>query len=86
MGHLTDGIYGRSRCQRINFFEVGDAPQSGSFVLAGNLALSSSPGPQLTRDSGNDLAEGYIVLQLRQMRVVSMVGKKKTKWPFSTAA
>lgn len=51
-GHLTDGIYGRSRRQRINFFE-GNTPQPGSFVLAGNLALSSSPGAQLTSDSCN---------------------------------
>lgn len=51
-GRLTDGIYGGSRRQRINFFE-GNTPQPGSFVLAGNLALSSSPGAQLTSDSGN---------------------------------
>lgn len=46
------GFMGGPDARELIFFE-GNTPQPGSFVLAGNLALSSSPGAQLTSDSGN---------------------------------
>lgn len=79
-GRLTDGIYGRSRRQRINFFE-GNTPQPGSFVLAGNLALSSSPGAQLTSDSGNVESRKRLGWELHCVIATDVCGSDE-RWGF----